>query len=181
MNKKEILELVLTALFTGLIIAGSYIALPIGPVPVVLATLFVLLAGMLLGPKAGGTAVALFLLLGGVGLPVFSGGRAGWTVFMGTTGGYLFGYLAAAVVAGLIVNPVKSNGKVSLVRLIVATLAGTVIIFSVGVPFLNYKLGKGWAIAFQYGLTPFILGAFIKGAVAVILAKTFLPRIYKED
>jgi biotin transport system substrate-specific component len=78
MEKNEIKKIVLTALFTALIIAGSYIAVPVGPVPVVLATLFILLAGMLLGAKSGTTAVGVYLLLGAVGLPVFSGERGDW-------------------------------------------------------------------------------------------------------
>ncbi|MDC7220687.1 MAG: biotin transporter BioY [Spirochaetales bacterium] len=181
MEKKEIQSIVLTALFTALIIAGSYMALPIGPVPVVLATLFILLAGMLLGPRAGASAVIVYLLLGAVGLPVFSGGKGGAAVLIGPTGGYLLGYFLSALVTGIIVQPAKSHGKVSLVKLILATVTGTVLFFLPGVPWLKFKLAMTWGEALAAGLTPFILGAVIKGTVALILARIFIPRYWKEQ
>ena len=93
------LKSVFTALFAALICAGSVIAIPAGPVPIVLQNAFAVLAGLLLGPIQGAGAVGLFLIAGALGLPVFSGGKGGFAVFAGPTGGYLAGYFFAALVA----------------------------------------------------------------------------------
>ena len=97
---------VFSALFSALIIVGAYLKIPVGPVPIVLANFFVLLAGVLLGPKWGAASVGLYLLLGVVGLPVFAGG-GGIAYLTGPTGGFLIGYLPAAFLAGVI-----SGGKI---------------------------------------------------------------------
>ncbi len=68
--------LVYTALFVALISVGAFIAIPIGPVPIVLQNMFVLLAGLLLGPAWGTACVAVYLLVGLAGLPVFAGGTS---------------------------------------------------------------------------------------------------------
>lgn len=180
MEKNEIRSIVLTALFTALIIAGSYLAIPIGPVPIVLASFFVLLAGMLLGPKQGATAVAVFLLLGAVGLPVFSGGKGTIAVLIGPTGGYLLGYLLASLACGFIVQPARSRGKILWVKLIIAALAGTLLFYLPGVPWLKHSLGVDWPKAFAYGLTPFLIGDTIKAMAAVGLAGAFIP-LYHGD
>ena len=74
--------------------AGAYIAIPLPftPVPITLQPLFVILAGALLGPWAGATSMAMYLTLGAIGAPVFSGGHAGLPWLMGPTGGYLAGF-----------------------------------------------------------------------------------------
>jgi len=178
MEKNEIRSIVLTALFTALMIAGSYIVVPVGPVPVVLATLFILLSGMLLGPKGGASAVAVYLLLGAVGLPVFSGGKGGFAVLTGPTGGYLAGYLLAALAAGFIAAPGRSKGRALTVRLILAALAATFLIYLPGVFWLKFKLALPWPKTLAAGLTPFLPGDAVKGIAAVVLARVFIPRYY---
>ncbi len=88
------------ALFAALITAFSQISIPIGPVPINLALLAVFAAGGLLTAGEAILSVILFLALGAVGLPVFSGFSAGLGVLAGPTGGYLLGYLPAAFCAG---------------------------------------------------------------------------------
>ncbi len=94
--------MVLASLMAALTAVGAYIHVPIGPVPIVLSTLFVLLSGLLLGSRWGLASMGLYLLVGAIGIPVFAGGKGGFAHFFGPTGGYLFGYVLAAWVAGLI-------------------------------------------------------------------------------
>ena len=89
------------SLFTALMILGAYIRIPIGPVPVTLSSFFVLLAGVILGSGWGTASVGIYLLLGALGLPVFTAG-GGLALFAGPTGGYLLGFLPAAFLAGFI-------------------------------------------------------------------------------
>lgn len=100
-TSKNLKRMIFSSLLTALMIVGSYIRIPVGPVPIVLANMFAVLAGLLLGPVWGSASVGLYLLLGLIGLPVFSGG-GGPAYFAGPTGGYLVGYAAAAFAAGAV-------------------------------------------------------------------------------
>ena len=103
MNSPSRLRLTIYAsLFAALTAAGAFLAIPIGPVPIVLQNFFVFLTGLLLGPRWGSASVAVYLLAGALGLPVFAGGTGGIGRFVGPTGGYLIGYLPAVWVIGWI-------------------------------------------------------------------------------
>ncbi len=156
---------VFSALFTALIIVGAYLKIPVGPVPIVLANFFVLLAGALLGPKWAASSVGLYLLFGIVGLPVFAGG-GGLAYLAGPTGGFLIGYLPAAYVTGLLAAGTKSP------RLIILGLtAGAIIIYLTGVPWLVLVLKKTMLEGIALGMLPFLPGDGIKiaGAFTIIL------------
>jgi biotin transport system substrate-specific component len=95
---------VYASLMAALVAAGAYLAIPIGPVPIVLQNLFVFLSGLLLGPRWGAASIGVYLLAGSLGLPVFAGGVGGIGRFVGPTGGYLLGFLPAVYVIGWISN-----------------------------------------------------------------------------
>lgn len=96
----ELHKQVWTALLAALIAVGALIQLPIGPVPVTLQTFFIVLAGYILGPVSGAAAMLLYILAGAIGLPIFAGGKAGFAVLFGPTGGYLLGFVGTAYLAG---------------------------------------------------------------------------------
>lgn len=97
------------ALMAALMAAGALFHLNLGPVPVTFQDLFVALAGLVLGPRLGFYAVGLYILAGCAGLPVFAGGKAGLGHLIGPTGGYLAGFLALALCAGLGGNADNAN------------------------------------------------------------------------
>ena len=165
---------VYAALFTALIIIGGYISvpLPVGPVPIVLAEFFVMVTGLFLGFKWGLASVALYLFLGILGLPVFAGGRSGLAVLFGPTGGFLLGYLLLAASAGLLAG----KGRPSIARILMALLTGNLLLYGAGLPWLKAVTNLSWAGTLAAGLIPFIPGVIIKITVALILARTFLPR-----
>ena len=136
MNQRPLFRLVLSALFAALIVVGSYIAIPFVPVPLVLANFFALLAGLLLGPVYGGLAVLLYLVLGALGLPVFAGGSGGFGHFASPTGGFLLGYLLEAVAAGFVARGMK-QAKPGVARLCLASLAGLVVLYAIGLPWFQ--------------------------------------------
>jgi biotin transport system substrate-specific component len=178
MTQKPLFRLVLSALFTALIAVGSYLAIPFVPVPLVLANFFALLAGLLLGPLYGGLAVLLYLVLGALGLPVFSGGSGGLGHFAGPTGGFLLGYLLAAVVAGLTAHGPKGLDKTpGLLRLALAGLLGLVALYALGLPWfqavLAAKFTTLWA-AFLF-MGPYLVGDAVKVVAAVLLSRSLLP------
>src|SRR5574344_596437 len=99
-NKKKLTGVVFTALFAALIAAGVFIQIPLpGGVPITVQDMMALLSGLMLGPIYGTLAVAVFLLLGIIGLPVFTGKAGIQVLIAGPTGGFLWGYLFAAFAA----------------------------------------------------------------------------------
>lgn len=98
-----------SALMASLLCILGPLALPIGPVPISLATLVICLSAWILGPRLAVLSVALYLLLGAVGLPVFTGYAAGFSALAGPTGGYLAGYLFLAAIGGAFIQ--KSGGR----------------------------------------------------------------------
>ncbi len=163
---------VMTALFTALIAMSSLVALPIGPVPIVLTTLFVVLSGMLGGLRIGLSAVGIYLLAGALGLPVFAGASGGMAKILGPTGGFLAGYLLAAFCGGLLY---RDSEKGFLHAAGIAFLAGA-LIYLPGIPWLKYSLSMSWGAAFKAGLIPFIPGYVLKSLGAAILAKQLKSR-----
>lgn len=171
-------RLLLTSLFSALIIIGAYLRFPLPPVPITLQTLFVLLAGFLGGTRMALSSTAIYLLLGAVGLPVFSSG-GGLGNLIGPTGGFLIALLPAACIAGIAGNfPAKVEKPRTYLALCLGFgLIATLVIYLVGVPFLKYNRSLSWGIAIQAGMLPFLIGDVIKLLVASQLARSFQPRI----
>ena len=159
-------RLVWTALMAALLAVGAYMHFPLWGVPFSMQPLFALLAGMLLGPAHGSAAVALYLVAGLVGLPVFAGGKAGLAVLIGPTGGYLFGFLVCAGLAGLAVTP----GPWTWRRGGLWGLAGLAGVYLLGVAQLRLVLDVNWSKALTIGFMPFIVFDLVKLAVAVTVA-----------
>ena len=169
-SSKLLMRISLTALFAALTSAGAFIAIPIGPVPIVLQNLFALLSGLILGPLMGCAAVGLFLLAGILNFPVFSGGGGGIVRFAGPTGGYLIGYFLAALAAGLIAGRPRAGNGISLIRLIAAVAAGFLIIYVPGIAWLKLSRNLSWTRALLAGFVPFIIGDLLKGIAAALIA-----------
>lgn len=139
-----------------------------GSVPVTLQTLGVMLAGSLLGPRLGPLAVLVYLAVGALGLPVFSGGAAGVGVFTGPTAGYLIAFPIAALVIGLIANATKRyNFAIGLVANIVG---GIIVVYAIGVPVLAAVAELDAATALKTGATIFLPGDAIKAVLATVVA-----------
>ena len=171
-KRKTVTGLTMTALFAALIAAGTFISIPLpfSPVPIVLQNLFALLAGLVLGPVLGASAVVLYLIAGIIGAPVFAGATGGIVRIIGPTGGFLIGYLLAGLIAGLIAGFPKPEQKTPLWRIIAAVFAGLLIVYVPGVAWLKFSTGRTWAAAFTGGFIPFIPGDIVKGAAAVVIA-----------
>jgi biotin transport system substrate-specific component len=166
---------VYSSLMAALIAVGAFIAVPVGPVPIVLQNLFVMLAGLLLGSKWGLASVSLYILAGICGLPVFSGGGAGLGHFFGPTGGYLIGYLPAVLVIGL-----TSEKTASMSLRVVALVAGAALVYLFGVSWLKIVTGMSVMKAMTVGMFPFLIGDAIKIVAALFIAKALYPMISKN-
>lgn len=167
---------VYSALFAALTAVGAYMALPIGPVPVVMQNLFVFLAGLILGGRWGMASVGIYLLAGAVGMPVFAGGTGGIGRFFGPTGGYLIGYLPAVFLIGWIAQKTGQRPFGD----ILAMLCGTIVLYTCGLVWLKVLTGLAWPKAVAAGMLPFLLGDALKIAVAVPVARVLRTVIHTE-
>ncbi len=168
---EKLRQTVLASLMAALAAVGSYIVIPIGPVPIVLTNLFVFLAGLLMGSRWGLASMGVYLLVGAIGIPVFAGGRGGLAHFLGPTGGYLFGYALAAWVTGFI----SERKRGFLFWEIFAVFFGLLAVYVLGVPWLRWVTHFSWEKTFIVGMIPFLPGDVLKASVALILARSLRP------
>lgn len=181
MPKMNVKKMVLCGMFTALICAGAYLRLPLPAIPMTLQTFFVILAGLLLGPGYGAVSVLVYLILGLAGLPVFTqGGGIGYV--LSPTFGYIIGMAAAAYAIGKLVRKID---KPSFWKLFLACMAGTAIIYAVGLPYqyMIANLISGNAITASALLiatvTTILPGDMIKCAVCAAAGVTLIPVVRK--
>ncbi len=162
------------ALLTGLA-AQVRFHLPGTPVPVTGQVFVVLMAGIFLGGGYGALSQVFYLGLGYAGLPLFTGFSAGSAALLGVTGGYLFGFIPAALIIGLIVQHAPPRLKRPLI-LPLLMLFGIGIIYFFGAMQFAAFTGAGLRATFAAAVVPFILWDVVKAVLAGFLACTILPR-----
>lgn len=158
--------------FAGSILMAlsARVQVPMWPVPMTMQTFAVLVIGMSFGWRLAGATLLLYLAEGAVGLPVFaSGGGIGY--FAGPTTGYLIGFLVAATLVGWLG---EKGWDRSVPLTFLAMFIGTGLIFAMGVAWLAVFLDNFQA-ALANGFSPFIVGAFVK----IALAAAVLPMVWK--
>jgi len=156
----------------ALVVAGSFtialgaqVAVPMLPVPMTLQTLAVLMVGLTYGARLGAVTLAVYLLEGALGLPVFANGGAGVATLMGPTGGYLLGFVAAAFVVGALAEK-GWDRNVALVALAMAI--GNLVLYVPGLVQLKLLTGAGWSDVWSWGAGPFLLGDGVKLVIAAL-------------
>ncbi len=165
--------MVYASLLAALTAASALFSIQIADVPVILYNFFILLMGLLLGSRWGTASVAVYLLAGSLGLPVFAGGKGGLAILLGPTGGYLIGFLPAVFIIGLISE--KFNQR--LLPDIIALVCGTAVIYALGVIQLKIVLDKTWTVSLAIGFFPFIIFDLIKLVAAAVTARAIRPII----
>lgn len=164
---RRVLAVAAFALATALA-AHVRVPLPFTPIPMTLQTLFVVLAGALLGPRLGAASQLAYLGAGIAGLPVFTGG-AGLAYLLGPTGGYLLAFPVAAFLAGVVSRRVPRRGIAAPALLFLGLLAASLVILLGGVAWLGIATGDGGG-ALALGLVPFLLGDLVKVALTTLIA-----------
>ena len=164
-------DLCYIALFSVLMAVCAWISIP-GPVPFTLQTFAMFAALTTLGGKRGTLSVVVYLLLGAVGLPVFSGMQGGLGVLLGTTGGYILGFLAAALLYWLLTSHLGSKLPV----VIGACVVGLIACYAFGTAwFLTVYTRTVGAMTLSAALmacvVPFILPDALKIALAILLSR----------
>lgn len=153
---------------------SAKISIPFWPVPLTMQTLVVLTIGMAFGWKLGASTILLYLAEGAAGLPVFSGTPEkgmGLVYMLGTTGGYLVGFVFAAAAVGWLAQKGWDRNPITTA---LAMLIGTAIIYVFGILWLGSIVGWDKPVL-AWGLIPFLPGDMLK----LILATAFMPTIWK--
>lgn len=161
--------------FAALTAIGARIEIPHQPVPYTLQTLFVLLAGALLGKRNAALSQLLYLTMGLMGLPVFASGGFGLAKIIGPTGGYLLSFPVAAFVVGYLVENHKQ-----FIWTLVSMALGLFIIFSLGTLQLYFAYYRDWSLAFTNGFLIFSWWDLVKIFAAASLASVILKRLHRH-
>lgn len=178
-NTYSVHRLVWTSLLAALTGVGAIIAVPLGPlspVPVTLQTMFVLLSGLILGACGGVAAMLLYMAAGAMGLPVFSGGKAGLAVFIGPTGGFLISFIAMAWMAGYWRGSTTPGGVASFTAILLLCVAASLLNLLCGslqlMVLLKISMGKALGI----GMLPFLPGGLVKCVAASAIYRFMAQR-----
>lgn len=167
--------MVFMAIFAAIICIAAPFSVPLpGLIPISLATFAVYLAGAMLGAKRGTIAVVVYILLGAVGLPIFSGFSGGFAKLLGVTGGYIIGYIPCAMITGIFADMQKGKKALNIpVGMILGTLA-------------CYVFGTAWFMIFTKTdlvtslmscVVPFLIGDAIKIAAATAISAPLKSRL----
>lgn len=175
--KREVLSLqgmAYSAMFGAITAVGAYIVIPLPLVPITLQTFFVSLAPALLGGALGALSQIIYVLIGVIGLPVFAGGKAGFGVLIGPTGGYLIGFIVGAYIIGKLIELKEEPGFLWMAS---AMIIGHIALYTLGVAQLmlvaNLSLGKAVAV----GVIPTLPGGIIKILAAAFIAGRLRKKI----
>lgn len=170
------IDLAYIGLSAALIAVCAWISIPIGAVPITLQTLGVCLISSLFGAKRGSFALIVYLLLGAIGLPVFSSFKGGIGVLFGATGGYIIGFIFTAIIVGFASD--KFGEKLWV--LIIAMLLGVAVCYAFGTAWFILVYSKETAAmtlskTLSLCVTPFILPDIAK----IVLASVLTNRLKK--
>jgi biotin transport system substrate-specific component len=159
---------------TGFVALAAQVSieLPFTPVPITGQTFAVVLVGAAFGALLGLASLGLYLFVGALGAPVYADGNHGWDVLSGPTGGYIVGFVLAALLTGWLAERRWDRRFSSAVA---AMLSGNVVIYLVGLPWLSLKLDTGLEKTFELGLYPFVVGDLLK----LYLAGALLPGAWR--
>lgn len=172
--------LALCGLFASMTAICSYITIPLGftPVPMNLGTLGVFLAGGLIGKKYGTLSMVVYVLMGAAGIPVFAGFQAGVGVLAGPTGGFIFGYIAAAFIIGAVMeHPETAEGGRKTALCIMAMIMGLFTCYLLGTLWFIVLTNTGLWAALTACVMPFLPADAVKIFAAVVLVRRLRPII----
>lgn len=170
-------QLTLTGLMTAVIclLAPWALPLPFSPVPLSLGTLAIYFVVSVLGMKLGTLSVLIYILLGTVGLPVFTNFSGGVGKLLGPTGGYILGYIFMTLICGLFVDKWPDNILLRALGMVLGTAA----LYLFGTIWLAYEANLSFSAAWVMGVLPYIPGDLAKMVLAMIIGGQLRRRLIK--
>ena len=171
-SKFTIQQIAMIAVMTAVTCVLAPLSVPIGPVPISLTNLVIYFSLFILGTKKGTISYLIYLLIGLVGIPVFSGFTGGPAKLAGPTGGYIIGFIVMAVIAGLVID----NCHKPLIQL-VGMIAGTIVCYLLGTIWFCIVADSTFKAALGICVIPFIPADLIKMIIAMIIGPMIKKRI----
>jgi len=175
MNHTRLKNLILCALFAAITAILAQITIPLPIIPISGQTLAVGLTATVLGSRYGTASMIVYAGLGAIGLPVFAGMSGGIGVILGPSGGYITGFILAALVTGLILEFTKFNTPMA----IVANIIGMFVTLAIGTLQLKLVLDLSWAKALAVGVYPFLIVGVVKAVIASVVGIQVRQRLTK--
>ncbi len=172
-------SMLVCAIFAAILCVFSVITVPIGPVPISMGLFGIMLAAGILGLKRGSVSVALFILIGAIGVPVFTGFRGGIAPLAGPTGGYIWSYVPTAVLIGSLTLRLPQNKWFAMLRYFLAFLAGTALCYAMGTVQFMIVQNTDFKAALALCVVPFIPFDIAKAAAASYLSYTVRRALIK--
>ncbi|WP_430536632.1 biotin transporter BioY [Listeria rocourtiae] len=173
MRNQKLKQLIINALFAVIIAILAQITIPIGPIPLTGQTFAVGLAATILGARNATISVAVYIVLGAIGVPVFAGMTAGLGIIFGPTGGFLIGFLFNAYITGYLIEKTNFN----MLYAIFANIIGTFVTLLFGVIWLKFSGDFSWTTAFTAGAIPFIIPGILKAVFAALVGISIRKRL----
>lgn len=172
-------SMVMMALFAAVTCVLAPLAVPIGPVPISLTNLVIYISLYVLGWKQGTITYIVYLLIGLIGLPVFSGFEGGIGKLAGPTGGYLAGFILMSVICGVFIEKWHETSLVHITLNMVGMILGTIVAYAFGTAWFCISTGAGILAALSLCVFPFIIGDLIKMVIAVVVGPLIGKQIKK--
>ncbi|MBU3201375.1 biotin transporter BioY [Clostridium estertheticum] len=172
-KKINIHHLTLIGVMAAVICILGPLSLPIGIVPISLTNLAIYFSVYVLGQKRGTLSYIVYLFIGLVGLPVFSGFSGGFTKLFGPTGGYLIGFIFMAFISGFFID--KFSNKIYMCFL--GMILGTIVTYIFGTAWLAYQLNMTFNASLAVGVLPFIPGDIVKMVIALLIGPQIKKRL----
>lgn len=163
------------AVFTAITCILGPLSIQIGPIPISFTNLAVYLSIYALGWKRGTISYLVYLLIGFIGLPVFSAFSGGVGKLFGPTGGYLIGFIFMAVIGGMVLDKFPKTYALHALGLVV----GTVVCYMFGTIWLKQQMGITFQAAIAAGVMPFILGDLMKIAISMLIGIPLRAQLVK--
>ena len=176
-KKSKIYQMMECSIFAAILCILAPVTIPIGPVPVTLGVFAVMLTAIVLGSKQGVISVGIYILLGFVGLPVYSGGQSGPGILVGPTGGYLWSFLLMALIIGYVAQKHNTQKVKKEVALMVVCIISLIICYLCGTAQFAFVANYTFINALAICVFPFISFDLVKAVVATFLGLEIRKRL----
>ena len=177
MKNNKTIEITKIGIITALLCIIAPLSSPIGVIPISFTNLIIYLAIFALGSKKGLISYLVYLVIGFIGMPVFSGFSGGPGKLFGPTGGYLFGFIFIFIISGLFIDKNYKDKK----NTIIGMILGTAVCYFFGTFWLNFQTNMGLQAAFMAGVIPFIPGDLIKIVIAAFAGEKIREGLIKNN
>ncbi len=177
MKNKSLYKIARCGIFAAIICVCSFIAIPIGVIPVTASLMCIMLSGIVLTPLEAFAATVVYVIMGALGLPVFSGGSGGIGVLLGPTGGYIWSYPFCALLVSFISHIKVKNKILSFAVPFFGSITGTLPCYTLGTVQYMLVCNASFYTALVACVIPFVIVDVLKAATATVIGVPLRKRL----